>query len=285
MPPNDKSSNQLITEIITLRIVALLAGLVFCTLVVAKPNQPIEVLIEEWAPMHFINAQGEIDGALIDVTNAVFEQAGLTPKYRIAPFARSLKMLPKSPNTVMLSVGRNPQREQDYYWLSPIYFDRPVLITHQDNTKVVVNDIIDIFDYTFASVRGYLRLQDPKFEKHYTEGENLIVTSTIKQTWDLLFAHRADVIVTTQYLARFEAESFGYSGDDIRGLIPLQNELIPMYAVTSRHSDPELIFKLEQAYGNFVTSVEYDSIMEKWQIRNSLFGVSHSSLKDSTGGS
>jgi polar amino acid transport system substrate-binding protein len=83
-------------------------------------GKPFRVVTESFPPYSYINQQGDIDGAVSRVVLALLNRLDVSVAVEMMPWARSYLIASTKPNVLIYSLVRNPQRESNFIWLSPV---------------------------------------------------------------------------------------------------------------------------------------------------------------------
>ncbi|MGB6142051.1 MAG: transporter substrate-binding domain-containing protein, partial [Pseudoalteromonas rhizosphaerae] len=100
---------------------------------------PVTFIAEDLPPYHFINPQGETQGALVDIAKAVLKGTALTAKFEIMPMARMFPQQQANPNAIMLSLLKTPNRNSQFKWLGKVYFADAYLVSLRSHNDEVIH--------------------------------------------------------------------------------------------------------------------------------------------------
>jgi polar amino acid transport system substrate-binding protein len=84
------------------------------------PAQEMMVLTEESPPFNFIRF-GEITGSSTQVVREILRRIGQPDNIQMLPWARSYKLLQTLPNVALFSTTRTPEREDQFFWIGPLF--------------------------------------------------------------------------------------------------------------------------------------------------------------------
>jgi polar amino acid transport system substrate-binding protein len=79
----------------------------------------IRAYCEDFNPYSF-KENGEITGLSVDLLRAIGKQANIDFKIELVPWKRYLKIVEKTPDTMLFTATRNKNREDRFKWVGPI---------------------------------------------------------------------------------------------------------------------------------------------------------------------
>ncbi|MBC3766309.1 substrate-binding periplasmic protein [Neptunicella marina] len=81
----------------------------------------VKVIATPEYPFTFINEQGQIDGFAVALAQQIQKRIpGQDVPVDSYPWARLIKVLSEEPDVVGLAVARTPEREENFYWITPV---------------------------------------------------------------------------------------------------------------------------------------------------------------------
>lgn len=224
----------------------------------------ITFIAEDLPPYHYKNEDGEIVGALVDIAKAVLEDAKLAGKFEIMPMARAYHQLETDRNTIMMSLLKNPQREDLFHWLGDVYFADAYLVSLQ-TFKGQVTTLEDAKNYRVGTINGYSSAQYLK-DKGFTDDENLVLVSHYTQLWQMLFKRRLDFVLTNTLTLENELKSVGFKVSDINKRLHLTEYPSILYFAANQQLDQKISELLMQSLINIKTTGQHRTILQKWQL-------------------
>jgi polar amino acid transport system substrate-binding protein len=194
---------------------------------------------DESPPYQFMK-DGKASGFATELLMAACGRAKLSCEVRIAPWARAYATVSTTPNTVLFSVVRRPDREREFVWLSPIMTES-VWVFGRGNSPPI-DAIADLKTRRIGVVNGgsaakFLRdagIPDAAMDK----------ANSIELNLRKLGAHRIDYIVDTERGLDAEKARFNIEFDTVK-LLKL-HEITTYFAINAR-SSPKLVGALQQA--------------------------------------
>jgi ABC-type amino acid transport/signal transduction systems, periplasmic component/domain len=145
----------------------LVAALAFGSPIVAQES--IVFTTEQYKNFAYLDVDGRKRGAGVDQVEAIAKIAGLPYSIEIMPWARAIALAETQPMHCVFAAARTPEREARFKWVTALYTDRNVLVSHSGSGIAVatVDEAKDHpvgthrADYTESLLRklGFTRLE------------------------------------------------------------------------------------------------------------------------------
>lgn len=211
-----------------------------CVLAMHAANAADVVAYADESPPYQFMKDGKAGGFATELLMAACGRAKLSCEVRIAPWARAYATVSTTPNTVLFSVVRRPDREREFVWLSPIMTES-VWVFGRSNSPTI-GAIADLATRRIGVVNGgsaakFLRdagVPDAAMDK----------ANSIELNLRKLGAHRIDYIVDTERGLDAEKAKFAIQFDTVKML--KLHEITTYFAINPR-SSPKLVGALQQA--------------------------------------
>ncbi|WP_100643663.1 substrate-binding periplasmic protein [Alteromonas facilis] len=200
---------------------------------------------------------GRMTGYSVEFARAVLQQAELDAEFIPLPFARLINQVGTQPNTIATGIGRTAEREDGFYWVTPMTANAIGLFS----TKALpFESIAGINEPISVSVlRGDYREELLR--------QNPLITIVELDSWAQA--------VGSVLLERVDAVLFS----DLGVALTCQNELLQCgalkkvfthsvsysyMAVPKTEENRELAIKLTEAAGQFIRSRQFQYLAERW---------------------
>lgn len=112
---------------------------------------PLEVLTEDYPPFNMMGADAKISGLSTEIVEELFKRAGVQYSIKLLPWKRAYEQTLNSPNSVLYSTTRTPEREALFKWVGPLVSNNWVFFAKSDSA-LKVTSLDDAKQY---SVGGY----------------------------------------------------------------------------------------------------------------------------------
>lgn len=186
----------------------------------ARSNEPTAVVTEHWPPYNYIDGT-ELTGAATTIVKDTLARANMPATMQLLPWARAYAQAKNTPNVLIYSIIRTPQREAEFHWIGPMAHDIAVGIHCLAARKdIQVNSVQDALKYKFGAIRGG-SMHTLLLAHGFSEGVNLELSVTTESLLQKLFAGRIDLVGGSIDAQGLILREYGYNPEDLRELVPL----------------------------------------------------------------
>jgi len=166
-------------------------------------GQTVRALTEEWPPFNYLE-DGRPAGYAVDVARCVFERSHVAYTMDVYPWARAYAVAQTTPNVMLFTTARVPERESLFRWIGPISPRRVHLFKLKRRTDIRVESLNDVRRYVVGVARDdaseqYLRSQG------FVEGKNLDYAPRGTSQLKKLVAGHIDFVTGTELSTAYYA--------------------------------------------------------------------------------
>jgi polar amino acid transport system substrate-binding protein len=216
----------------------------------------LQAFAEESRPYHYTD-QGKVVGIAADFLRAACKEAGHECVVSILPWARAYVLAKEKPNTVIFSIVRRPEREQEFVWLGKIITEGMWLYGRADVPTLA--SLRELGDARIGAINGgsaIAALLQRGVPKTAIDPAN-----SIEANFKKLAAGRVDYIVDTE--VRFDMELSHYQLPfKAKKVIKLQDAT--SYYAMNLQSDPAIVNGLRGALDKLRANKTLDQITRKY---------------------
>lgn len=169
-------------------IIAWLAG--SCTLARAVD---VMAYAEESPPYHYTE-NGQVVGSATEQLRNACERAKLSCSIEILPWARAYAMSKLRPNTLLFSIVRTPEREQEFLWLSPVATE-PVWIFGRPDSPPI-HELADLNRVRIGAINGSSGIAF--LRKAGISPRAIDIANSSGGNFRKFAAHRVDFVLSTE---------------------------------------------------------------------------------------
>ncbi|MEM5477436.1 transporter substrate-binding domain-containing protein [Pacificibacter sp. AS14] len=220
----------------------------------AVQAEPITVFTADLPPF-VIEAEGGDLGSMREILNEMALRAGIELDYKIQPWTRSQKDAQKTPNALIIPVGRNPSREPNYNWVVKTIVTNELFVSGGDP----VNSLDDA-----KKLKSVTALAGSPRERKLNEAglTNVNVSRNTELAAKLLTSGRADAWYTLDHRALYAIKSLGVSTDSVKLGTALSST--DLWVASSKEFDPAIAAALVKALEDMRADGAYDAIVQKY---------------------
>ena len=223
-------------------------------------EDPLLIVTAPWPP-YAIDSDRNISGIDVEITQAVFQELGMSVNIRMYPWKRCLLMIENQNADAILDVSITPERQEYMYFpKEPISEGTTVFFIKADSTIPFTN-LEDLNTLRVGTVLGYSYCDDIDQLPFMVRSERV---SSLEQNFKKLMAGRLDVVVEVDAVGYYVANQMGISAhiDIIPQALYCQGG---NYLAFSHKQDyDQLAIQFSQALEKFKTTDEYKNILKAY---------------------
>ena len=155
--------------------------------------EPLAVYTESLPPFQLVEANSVTGTATVKVKQ-LLESANLSYQIQVVPWARAYNIVKTTPNTLIYSINRSPEREAEFYWIAEVAEIGNCFISLSSN-KLNITQLEDAKKHLTAVVRdGYAH--DYLYKNGFVVDQDMYVVATLDQQISLLLNGKVDFLFT-----------------------------------------------------------------------------------------
>lgn len=204
---------------------------------------PVQVVTEIFPPYQQQNADAALHGWSVDIVQQILQAAQLSYSIDVMPWARAYKTARSQPDTLIFSLLRTEEREEEFVWIAPLCPMRISFYTGANRTDVQATDIQSALKYVVGVENGQANYRFLR-EQGFRESRNLVVVGHNHQLQQMLELGRIDLmLVSDVYVAQLTNQ-----GKQLRRVFTAH--ALEKYLFLAAHpaTNPALLQQLRQAW-------------------------------------
>ena len=218
-----------------------------CSTVSHSTLSPLTIFTEHWPPYQRLERGQELSGISVDIVKNVLDKAKWPYEIKVMPWAQAVEHVNNTPNSLIFSLARFPEREDKFQWITPLTTITSKLLRFNNQLDITITQIEDVKNYRLALKRG--EASSTYFlENNMIDEENIIWIKDSSQALKLLSIGRADIYPITVggfheaiKDSNFNASQFSFTYD-------FKELDVTLYLATSLTTDLSLIQYLSQLF-------------------------------------
>lgn len=242
-----------------LRVLAALCLLAAST---ATPAAQLLALTTEFAPFQTLR-DGQPEGFAVEVVRELARRQGDTVGFRFQPWVCSYQQALRTPDALLFSLARTPEREKQFGWVGELVRNDVALWRLAERADVRPTDLASLGSYRIGVVdndfkTSFLVKQELKI------GETLQVAPSDITNLHKLIGGRVELIaVTNSDALRQNARLAGYAPERFARALPLPALTVPLYLAFTPGSDPNRV----QAYARTMQALQQEGVIDRLRRR------------------
>lgn len=243
---------------------ACLAALWFCAAASAAGADSVRILTEEYPPYNYTD-QGKITGLATEVVEAVLKELKLHGDFQSLPWARAYETARSTPDVLIYSIGRTPERDKSFKWVGVIAPTNYYLFGRPDKAYDV--DSLDAAkQYRIATVNEDVGEQF-LVARGFVKGQNLQPSVRYEINYEKLRMERVDLWImnelTASYLARQAGDDPAKTMVRVYRIPELSGE--GYYMAFGKQTSDATVDKFRRALESLKESGRYEQLQRKWK--------------------
>lgn len=153
--------------------------------------QELTIYVDNWPPYNF-NENNKIVGISTELVEAALEDTNIKYDITMLPFKRALYTVQNTPNTMLFTVARIPQRDDMFAWIGPLHTRRLCLYKLKKRSDIQIQKIEDIQKYHIGALLG--GSVEQFFIANGFSTDNYLLVNSSDHLLKILFNKRVDLI-------------------------------------------------------------------------------------------
>ncbi len=254
MPSNISKHRFLITALF------LLVGLGATGLASANDRPFLKAFTSEDAYPYNFQFKKQIKGLVYDIAKTLTGRAGYSLQTEAQPWTRALQTAKETPNVLVFSLARNPEREEAYYWIGPVTSSEVWLFKLKSRSDVQIANIDDVKNYVIGNVAS--SSTSALLAKHKAKIDP--APSNVSNCRKLK-AGRVDLVPFDPNGIKIFLHTCGLKPEDIERVLHLPRDT-SLYVALSKKSDKALVDQLQTEFQNMIKDKTIQRTHEQWKI-------------------
>ena len=227
-------------------VILWLAACMLVSPVLAREH--LQVVTEHWYPYNYVDDKGNVAGQSTKLVRQILQAADVDYDINVYPWTRAMQLASTTPNVLIYTVLRIPERETLFHWLCPIAAKQ----THQvyklsQRQDIILDSEADIAKYTVAATRDTF-LHQFLLSMGMQEGQNLQITADDTINMTLFLAGRVDLLIELSDTTDKQSVQQGLAENQVQPLLGLSASHYPDYCLgVSKGTPAALVEKLRKA--------------------------------------
>lgn len=103
----------------------------------------IQIVTEDYYPLNFVD-NGTLQGISVDLMDKILQKMGSDinqSSFKVLPWSEGYNLVKTTPNSVLFTITKSPERENDFLWAGPFFTDRDLIYTKEGINLSKMSDI------------------------------------------------------------------------------------------------------------------------------------------------
>lgn len=237
------------------KLYAILCGCFLALSVQAQDTTKLSLTTESYPPFNMEDRSGRITGISTEIVEVLLKRSDVSYTLELLPWNRAYTMALEQPATGVFSTTRTAEREALFKWVSPLIFNRWVLLQAPDS-NIALTKLEDAKQYRIGGYRGDAIAQ--YLEK---QGFKLDLVSRDELNAPKLIRKRIDLWATGDLLGKHLAKQQGITG--LKTVLVFRE--MPMGLALHAGTPDTLVEKLNATLRTLYEDGTVEAIQRKYQ--------------------
>ena len=155
----------------------------------------IKVVTEVFKPFQTQQSDGQISGWSTDIVRHVLNAAKIDYEFNVLPWARAYQTVKHQPNTLIFSLLRTKERNDNFNWLIPLCTIEIAFYTLESNHGISINNLADAKAYRIGVERDQAKKE---FLIKHGLAKNIVEVDNNQQLREMMKYQRVDIIIAAK---------------------------------------------------------------------------------------
>lgn len=207
------------------------------------------IYTEEWPPLNYGGSNGEVRGLATDRVKALVEATGISYDIQLVSWYRAYHLTLKTPNTMLYTILKTPEREDLFHWYCPIAESQQIsLFRLTSRNDIKLNELQDAKRLVLGVTRGDY-VGEFLLSKGFNSNKNLVFTADADVNLQQLLNGRIDLIAESKAALNYRLTELGIATDTVTEALGSIDGITQKACLAiNKESDTELIELLDKSF-------------------------------------
>lgn len=223
--------------------------------------RPLLVVTEDWPPYGYALPSGEISGVNTEIVRSVINQAGLQGSVQIFPWARAMLVARNRPNTLIFSMSRSKERENQFIWIGELMRRHDMFYRATGRRSIAPTTIEDVKSHYSVCVVNKDIVEDDLKRHGFVLGKNYVTTGSFDDCLKLVQNGSVPLLVNSPLDLAWALKKHKEIHTTFDPILPLEPSVQePLYLAASLGTDPDTVKRLRNAFQSLQQSGRLEQI-------------------------
>lgn len=227
-------------------------------------NAQLQIVTEQFPPFNY-RVNGVLKGASVEIIQSLLIDIKLDANISLYPWARAYEMAKHTPNVLIFSMAKTPNRLDLFQWGGAIVPVESCFFSLKSRTDIEINTIEDALKYKVITQREG-STQHTLVASNFKEGENLSSSVSATSSYLSLLSGRADLWgYPTQVVKNIMNQPTYQKNQPLRKVFCF--DISYLHVAFSHGTPKQTIDKFNQALAKFRQTKKYQMILKKYDLK------------------
>ena len=243
-----------------MKSVAVSLCIIFCCFAGTASARELTIFVDHWPPYNF-KKDDKIVGICTELIEAALKEAGMPYRFLIYPFKRALLTVKRTPDTMLFTVARVPQRENMFKWIGPLHPRKVCLYRLKHRTDIRIRTVEDIKRYRTGVLLGG-SVEQFFITRGFQKDDYMLVPHS-EQLIKRLIKNRVDLIPGDPIDLAYQMKHLEYNFERLENVY-LLSEKGGYYMIANKDTSDEIVVKLQKSLDRVLASGIKGQIIKRY---------------------
>lgn len=219
-------------------------------------EQQLWVLAEETPFFTQSDSSGNVTGYAAHLVTSILDTAGMSSPILITPWPRIMREMKVKPNVLTFALGRTPEREKSFHWITPVTRTRHGLFSIKGSFYGSLGDV--------PQTKIIAGLQsDYRVKAAQRKGLKVLQFPAWDQALEAVQSGKADLVYASSPALHITCQGAGHLCENLTPASPMKPVTLYL-AMSKKHTTPYLAERLRQAAMQVKDSSAYHQWAKQW---------------------
>ncbi len=213
-----------------------------------KAETRYKVVTENLPPFQVFQ-DGKVKGSITALVQKTLNCAHIEADFSILPWNRAFNNALKNKYTLIYSMARTPEREEQFIWIGPVHTAKVNLYKLKSRSDIKINSLNDVKNYRLSLLRGGFIVK-LFTDANFIEGTHFRYTDNNVARLKMLFAGRHDLIDALDLQIVNLLSTTNHTRDELEVVMPLVTDEI-LYLAINKQTDKEIVKTLRKCLSEY----------------------------------
>ncbi|TQV85575.1 substrate-binding periplasmic protein [Aliikangiella coralliicola] len=210
-------------------------------------TEKVQVVTELFPPYQVINENKGVDGWSTELVKAILAEAKVNYKIDIFPWPRAYRKATNNSSTLIYSLLRNKQRENQFLWIAPLCNIEVSFYKNKYRQDIEVDSLEDARNYVVGIGRDQAEFEFLT-DNGFILDKNLIVASNYSQSRKMIERNRIDLIIASDNFVDILRSETIRSSNELELVYAIKELQQELYLAANINTPLSLVSELRGAY-------------------------------------
>jgi len=213
-------------------------------------------VLTELSPPNQTMVNNEVSGSSTELVRMILSKSNLEGDFTLLPWARAYHLAKNQHNALIYSIARTTEREKLFRWIGPVAVFELGFVTNSYRDDIALATVEQARAYRIAVQRNDIA------QTILTEmGFDVIVTSDIEKSYQLLVTNKIDFVIDDKRLIKNMAKELNLPEDQFKFALPVPELFVKGYLAANKDLPEEQYQALLSAYQYISKSAVYSEVL------------------------